>query len=93
VTRRFHQKQKHKFGVTFPGALFMETTPGPPEHAKYCVDVLGPLEHEKVCVNISHRGCTRMHYVTHKSQRMYKHRFSVMCPDALSVESVPLRPE
>jgi hypothetical protein len=34
VTRRSHRKQKHKFAITCPGALFMETTPGLPELEK-----------------------------------------------------------
>jgi hypothetical protein len=34
VTHRSHQMRKHKFGVMCPGALFMEITPGPPEHEK-----------------------------------------------------------
>jgi hypothetical protein len=34
-----------------------------------------------------------MHYVTHKSHLMQKHRFGVMRPDALFVKSVPVPPE
>jgi hypothetical protein len=34
VTRRSHRMQKHNIGVTCPGALFMQTAPGPPEHEK-----------------------------------------------------------
>jgi hypothetical protein len=34
ATRRFHQRQKLKFGVLRPDELFMETTEGPPEHKK-----------------------------------------------------------
>jgi hypothetical protein len=51
VTHRSHRIKKHKYGVTCPDALFMETAPGPPEHEKYCVDVSWP-------------GRTRMHYLT-----------------------------
>jgi hypothetical protein len=29
-----------------------------------------------------------MHYVTRRSHRMQKHKFGVMCPDALFVESI-----
>jgi hypothetical protein len=29
-----------------------------------------------------------MHYVTRRSHRMQKHKFSTMCPDALVVEFV-----
>jgi hypothetical protein len=31
VTHKFHRMQKHKLGVTRPGAPFMETAPGPPK--------------------------------------------------------------
>jgi hypothetical protein len=34
VTRRSHWIQKHKFNVMCPGALFLETALGPPEHEK-----------------------------------------------------------
>jgi hypothetical protein len=34
VTLGSHWMQKHKFDVMYPDALFMETTSGPPEHAK-----------------------------------------------------------
>jgi hypothetical protein len=80
VTYISHWMQKHEFGITCPGALFMETAPGPPEHEKWCVDVLHP-------------GCTRMHYVAHISHRMQKHKFGVTCLDLLFVESVPVPPE
>jgi hypothetical protein len=30
-----------------------------------------------------------MHYVTHKSHRMQKHKFGVMCPGALFMENAP----
>jgi hypothetical protein len=53
----------------------MKTTPGSPKHEKFCIDV-------------SRSGCTRMHYVTRRSHRMQKHKFSVTCPDALFIESV-----
>jgi hypothetical protein len=39
------------FGVTYPGALFIES-------------IMGPHEHEKWCVKISHPGSTGMHFVT-----------------------------
>jgi hypothetical protein len=32
VTRISTQMQKHMFGVTCPGVLFMGSTPGPQEH-------------------------------------------------------------
>jgi hypothetical protein len=34
VTRRSSQMQKDMFGVTYPGALFMEIALGPPEQEK-----------------------------------------------------------
>jgi hypothetical protein len=34
-----------------------------------------------------------MHYVTHRSHRIQKHKFGVMCPGRLFVESVPVPPE
>jgi hypothetical protein len=34
VSRRSHRIQKHEFGVTSPGVLFLETAPGPPEPEK-----------------------------------------------------------
>jgi hypothetical protein len=80
VTHRSHRVQKHKFGVMCPGALFMETTSGPPKQEKYCVDVSRP-------------GRTRIHYVICRSHQIQKHKFDVMCPDALFVESVPVPSE
>jgi hypothetical protein len=49
-----HRMQKHKFSVTCPGAVFMETTMGPPEIEKQCIDVSWP------------EG-TGMHYMTYRS--------------------------
>jgi hypothetical protein len=57
ITYISHRMQKDKFGVTCPDALFMETT-------------LGPLEHKKWCVDISCPGCTEMHYVARRSHWM-----------------------
>jgi hypothetical protein len=34
VTHRSHGMQKHKFGITCPGALFIKTAVKPPEHEK-----------------------------------------------------------
>jgi hypothetical protein len=34
MTRRSHQMQKHKFGLTCPAALFVESEPVPPENDK-----------------------------------------------------------
>jgi hypothetical protein len=80
VTHRSHRMQKHKFSVTCPITLLMETTPGPPEHEKYCIDV-------------SRTGHTEKHYMSHRSHQMQKPWFSVTCPNALFVESVPVPPE
>jgi hypothetical protein len=82
VTSRTHRMQKHKFDVTCPSALFVETAPVPLEHEKYCVDVSWP-------------GPTRKHYMTHRSHWMPKHKFDITCPDAILVESilVPLEHE
>jgi hypothetical protein len=70
VTRRSQLMQKLKFSVTCPGMLFMETTPGPPKHEKYCVDVLLPSHIEK-------------HHMTPRSHRMEKHKFGITFPGAL----------
>jgi hypothetical protein len=59
-----------------PGPLFVETGPGTPEHEKLCVDVSFP-------------GRTRMHYVTHRSHQMQKHKFGVTSPNALFVATAP----
>jgi hypothetical protein len=80
LTRRSYWMQKHKFGETCPGTLFVESVPGPPEHEKYCVDV-------------SCLGHTKMHYVTRKTHRMQKHMFGVTCPSTLFMKSVPVTPE
>jgi hypothetical protein len=66
VTSRSQRMQKHKFGVTCLGALFMETTPDPPEHEKGCIDVSCPK-------------CTRIHNVTGRSHWMQKYKFGVTC--------------
>jgi hypothetical protein len=34
-----------------------------------------------------------MHYVTRRSHRMQKQKFGVTCPNAIFVDSVPVRPE
>jgi hypothetical protein len=52
-----------------------------------------PLEHEKYCVNVSQLGHNGMHYVTRRSHWMRKDKFSVMCIDALFVESILVPPE
>jgi hypothetical protein len=74
VAQRSHRMQKHKFSVTCPDSLFVDTAPGPPEHEKLCVDVSCP-------------GCTRMHYMIRKSHWMQKHKFSMTAPDSLFVET------
>jgi hypothetical protein len=52
--------------------FFVESIPVPPEH-------------EKLCVDISCLGRTGVHYVTHRSHRMQKNKFSTMCPEVLFV--------
>jgi hypothetical protein len=39
MTRRSHRMEKHKFGITCPSTLFVETVPVAPEHEKYCINV------------------------------------------------------
>jgi hypothetical protein len=39
---RSYRMQKHNFGVTSPGVIFVESIPVPPEHEKLCVDVSHP---------------------------------------------------
>jgi hypothetical protein len=80
VTCRYHGMQIHKFGVTCPGTLFMETTPGPPDHEKEFVDMSCP-------------GRTGIHDVTHRSHRIQKHKFFIMCPSSLFMETATGPPE
>jgi hypothetical protein len=80
VTHISHRMQKHRFGVTSPSALFVETAPGPPELEKWCIIILRPR-------------CIGMHYVTHRSHRMHKYKIGVSCPSTLFVESGPVPPE
>jgi hypothetical protein len=72
--------QKHKFGVTCPGELFVLSTLVPPEH-------------EKLFIDISRLECTRTHYVTSKLHQKQKHKFDVICLDVLFMESVIGPPE
>jgi hypothetical protein len=58
----------------------METTEGPPEHKKYCV-------------NVSHSGHHGMHYVARITHWMQKHKFGITCPSVLFVESVTVPPK
>jgi hypothetical protein len=71
---------KTKVWHNMSGALFVKPIPLPSQHGKYCIGV-------------SHPGRTGMHYVTYISQWMQKHKFSITCPGALFVESVPVLPE
>jgi hypothetical protein len=70
VTRISHRMQKHKFGITYPEALFVKSVPVPPEHEKLCVDVSRPR-------------CTAMHYMNHRSRKMQKthvqHSRALLC--------------
>jgi hypothetical protein len=80
MTRISHPIQKHKFGITCRGKFFMESAPVPPEHEKYCIDV-------------SHPGCTRIHYVTSRSHQMQKHEFGIRCSSMLFMQTAPVPPE
>jgi hypothetical protein len=64
VTRISHRMPKHKFAVTCPGVLFVQS-------------ILVPTELEKYCIDVSCPGHTRMHYMTHRSHQMQKHKISV----------------
>jgi hypothetical protein len=75
---RYFTAQTHR--VMCHDALFMETTPGPPELEKKCVDV-------------RHPGCTGMYYVTRISHKMQKHKIGVLFPGVLSMETAPGLPE
>jgi hypothetical protein len=57
VSHRYHRMKKHKFTVTCPNSLLMETTSVPPKHETWGIDVSRP-------------GGTAMHYVTYRSYRM-----------------------
>jgi hypothetical protein len=72
--------QKHKLRVTCPGALLMETAPGPPEHEKYCVDISCP----------GHPG---VHILTQQCYWMQKHKCVVTCPGALFMKTESGPPE
>jgi hypothetical protein len=72
--------QKEKFGIMCPNALFMKTTPCPPEHEKLFVDDSCP-------------GHTEMHYVTSRSHQMQKHKFGITRPDVVFVKCVLGPPE
>jgi hypothetical protein len=71
----------------------METASGPPEHEKMCIDVL-LLRHTGMhYVTRKSHGCTIMHYLTHISHCMQKHKFGVTCPTALFMETALGPPE
>jgi hypothetical protein len=53
VTRISHQMQRHKFNISCPDTLFMEMAAVPPEHEKWCIEVLRPTG-------------VGMHYVTRR---------------------------
>jgi hypothetical protein len=79
VNHRSHRMQKHKFGVTCPSSVFVES-------------VSVPLEHEIWCDDFSHPRGTGMHNLTRGSHRLQKHKFGVTCHDAIFVESIPVPP-
>jgi hypothetical protein len=53
---------KHKFGITCPGTLFVES---------------GPTQARKIVHPRFMPGCTGMHHVTCTSLRMQKHKFGI----------------
>jgi hypothetical protein len=57
--------------------------------ASFVETALGPPEHEKSCVDFLLLGRARMHYMTRRSRRMQKPKFSVMCPGMLFMVSAP----
>jgi hypothetical protein len=57
-----------------PDVFFVECVPVPPKY-------------EKQCVAVSRLRRTLTHYVTHRSHQMQKHKFSVMCPGTLFMET------
>jgi hypothetical protein len=71
--------QKHKFSVSCPDMVFVESVQVPPEHKKQRVDISRP-------------GCTEIQYVT-RSHWMQKRTFGITCLDIIFVESVPFPPE
>jgi hypothetical protein len=80
VTSVFHWREKYKFSVTCPSALFVKSIPVLPKHEKQCVTVALP-------------GWAGMLYVTRISHRMQKHNLGVTCPGTFFVESVLVPPE
>jgi hypothetical protein len=68
------------FSVMCPCAPFVESVPVPPEHEKSYVDVSCP-------------GLIGMHYVTHRSHRMKKHKFGLTCSGTLFTETALSPPE
>jgi hypothetical protein len=67
--------QKYKFGVTFHGALLLDSLLDPPEDHKKYVDVSWP---ERI----------GMHNVTHRSHQMQQYKFGIMFPGAFFVKYV-----
>jgi hypothetical protein len=80
MTHISYRMHKHKFGVTCPVVVCVESVPVPPEH-------------EKLHVDDSRLRRNRMHYMTRRSHQMQKHKFGLTCPAALFVESEPVPPE
>jgi hypothetical protein len=71
-----YMTHRYKLVVTSQGTTFVESIPVPPEHEKECDQILCP-------------GHTRMHYVTCRSYQMQKHKFGIICPDVLFIETAP----
>jgi hypothetical protein len=49
VTRRSHLMQKHKFGVTCSGTLFVKSVPVPHEHEKNESSFRACMHHDALC--------------------------------------------
>jgi hypothetical protein len=47
----------------------------------------------KNSVDVSRPRHTEMHYVIQRSHRMQKHKFGVMCPGTVFVETAPVPPK
>jgi hypothetical protein len=80
VTHRSDQFQKHMFGVTCLGAVFVKS-------------VLVPHENEIYCDHISCPGHIGMHYLPRRSHRIQINKFGVTCPGTLFMETAPGPPE
>jgi hypothetical protein len=97
--------QKHRFGVTCPDTLFLESVPVPHEQEKLDVKIqvwctvsqrvfsgihTGPTQARKI---VRRRFTPRTHRNALRGPQIIpdaKHKFGVTCPDALFAESAPV---